>query len=332
MKRTIVFPHKPGAGGPGSFQKRFESQLVKEGFKIDYLVNQKLNPGVIFIVGGTKKIWSLLKWKLRGVPIIYRLDGINWLHKIKKTNQNNFSNYVRSEFINLISKIIHGFIADHIVYQSFFVKNWWDQKGFVKKKKYTIIHNGVDLNKFNYNSIDNDYKRVVILEGLIDYSPYAIDLVNELSKEFGKELEVYGGIHYKAEKEKLYPDVNYKGKVEFNKIPQVYSNSIYISLDINPACPNTVVEALACGAPVVGFDTGALNELLTKKTGICVNYGSNPWKLEYPDSQNLIKAIYQIKDYYKEFSCAAREHAEKNYSIEYITSEYIKILKIIMNE
>lgn len=33
--------------------------------------------------------------------------------------------------------------------------------------------------------------------------------------------------------------------------------SIYLSLDINPACPNTVIEALACGAPVVAFDTGS---------------------------------------------------------------------------
>ena len=331
MKKVIAFPHKPGSGGPGSFQRRFEAQLIKEGFNIGYLSNKKLNPDVIFIVGGTKKIFSLIKWKNKGVPIVYRLDGINWLHKVRKAKQNTFKNFFRSELINLNNKIIHGYLADFIVYQSEFVKKWWNIKGFKKRNDYAIINNGVDLKKFKPASENPFFQKLVILEGLIDYSPYAIELINELNEEFREELEIYGGIHYQSEKEKLNKDVNYKGTVEFDKIQNVYSNSIYISLDVNPACPNTVAEALACGAPVVGFDTGSLKELLTPKSGICVNYGSNPWNLEYPDSKNLMKAIKKIRLKYKDYSISAREHALRNYSIEHMTSKYIQILKNIIN-
>lgn len=72
-------------------------------------------------------------------------------------------------------------------------------------------------------------------------------------------------------------------------------NKIYLSLDINPACPNTVIEALSSGAPVVGFNTGALNELVISDSGVVVPYGSDPWNLEYPDVKSLAKAILKIK-------------------------------------
>jgi glycosyltransferase involved in cell wall biosynthesis len=327
MNKLIAFPHKPGSGGPGSFQKRFESELKKNGFQIGYLDQININPDLIFIVGGTKKIKKLLAWKLKKVPILYRLDGINWLHRIPKTHQSSFKNYVLSEAINLSNKIIHGFIADFIIYQSDFVKVWWNEKGIVKRKEHAIIHNGVDLNKFNAETNTQKELKIVILEGLLDYSPYAIHLINELADEYGDKLEVYGGIKYEIERKKLNPKVNYKGSVGFMDTPNVYKNCIYLSLDINPACPNTVIEALSCGAPVVGYDTGAIKELLTNKSGICVDYGSNPWKLEYPNVDNLKNAINTISKNYREFSDNARKHAIKKFSIESITGQYIKIIK-----
>jgi glycosyltransferase involved in cell wall biosynthesis len=331
MNKLIAFPHKPGSGGPGSFQKRFEVELKKNGFQIGYLDQKNIIPDLIFVVGGTKKIKKLLKWKRSKVPILFRLDGINWLHRIPKTRQSSFKNYARSEIINLLNKIIHAYIADFIIYQSNFVKIWWNEKGFVKRTKYAIIHNGVNLRKFNTVSSTQKNFKIVILEGFIDYSPYAINLINELANEYGEKLEVYGGIKYDVERKKLNSNVNYKGIVDFNDTPEVYKNSIYLSLDVNPACPNTVIEALSCGAPVVGYNTGAIKELITNKSGICVDYGSDPWKLDYPNVKNLKNAINTVSNNYDEFSENARKHALKNYSIENITSQYIKIINSYLN-
>jgi len=85
----ICFPHKPGKGGPGSFQKRFENSLKSKGWDIEYRSSEN-RPDVIFVVGGTKQIFWLLKMKLKKVPIIFRLDGINWLHWKKKVGIKNF--------------------------------------------------------------------------------------------------------------------------------------------------------------------------------------------------------------------------------------------------
>jgi len=140
----IALPHTPGKGGPGSFQKRFETELTNLGYKIIYANTTKLRPDLIFVVGGTSKLLWLLKCKLKGIPIVYRLDGINWIHK-KRNHKIWSKNYIIPEIQNFISKIIHSVLADEIIYQSNFVKKWWDKKGWIKKKQFTIIYNGVNL-------------------------------------------------------------------------------------------------------------------------------------------------------------------------------------------
>ena len=174
---TIMFPHPPGAGGPGSFQVRFERELKAKGYKIAYKGND-LIPDIIFVVGGTKKVIWLALMRLKRVPVLYRLDGIGWLHKKKKVSLKHFW---LGEFRNILSKSIHGFLSSYIVYQSQFANDWWERSGWRKRNKKAIIHNGViipDKTEILEAVNQRTVKRLVILEGVIDYSPYAIKLLN----------------------------------------------------------------------------------------------------------------------------------------------------------
>ena len=59
-----------------------------------------------------------------------------------------------------------------------------------------------------------------------------------------------------------------------NRSPRILrSADLLFSADVHPACPNSVIEALACGLPVIAFDTGAIREIVDDSSGAVVAYG-----------------------------------------------------------
>lgn len=333
MKSQMIigFPHKPGFGGPGSFQTRLEKELKDLGYGIVYS-DSEVNPDVILIVGGTKKIGWLRRCRKKNIPIVYRLDGINWLHKKRGAKQRNLINWLQAEAINLLYRFVHAFLANHIIYQSEFVRLWWDRSGWKKRKNYSIIGNGVDLESF-FPVKTNENVSVICLEGTLDYSPYALSLINDLNKDLNDyPFKLYGGFTTLDEKEKLNSSVDYQGKVKRSELPVVYRNTIYISLDINAACPNTVVEALGSGAPVVGYDTGALKELVGEEGGIIVPFGQDAWDISKPSTGELVQAIKKIYENYDEYSKRARALAEEKYSVKHVVKRYIEVLERMVRE
>lgn len=327
----VGFPHKAGFGGPGNFQSRFEHQLLKMGHCVTYAENEDW-PDIVLVVGGTKKLKWLRSCKRKGIPIVYRLDGINWLHRVPGSNQRTIKGWYKSTIINLLYKYTHAYLADHIIYQSKFVNNWWQLVGWNRFKPFTIIYNGVNLNEFIPPESFHD-PRVICLEGNLDYTPYAVDLINELNEKLlyqGIRLEVFGGIKFKSERMKLSSDVHYKGMLNKEHLPAAYKNSIYLSLDINAACPNTVIEAMACGAPVLGYDTGSLFELVGDSSGIIVPYGNDIWEVRKPDIDSLINAIEDIRDNYEFMSRSARTRAKSLFDISAMYEKYIEVFEELL--
>jgi glycosyltransferase involved in cell wall biosynthesis len=119
----------------------------------------------------------------------------------------------------------------------------------------------------------------------------------------------------------------FTGAVAQESIPEIdRSAHLLFSADLHPACPNSVIEALACGTPVVGFDTGALRELVPETCGRIVPYGGDPWKLETPDLPGLASAAAVILRDRPRFSRAARQHAEQALGLDQMMEGYLQAL------
>lgn len=331
--KLIVFPHPPGSGGPGSFQSRFEQELQIIGWRVAYEGGTNEIPDAILIVGGTKKIFWLIRMKFKNVPIIYRLDGLAWLHKKKKLG---IKKRVVTDFQNLLLKITHGFIANKIIYQSKFVEQWWRRDGLRIPKETHVIYNGIKIpDSTSFLTSEHSLKkRLVVLEGNIDYSPYAIDLLNHLAVSLPKDIsiEIYGNFESPGQIERLNKRLAYKSHIPRSAVLDVLFGSVYLSLDINPACPNTVIEALSVGAPVVAYDTGSISELVDNNSGVIVSYGGDPWSLSNPDVGALEGAILKAFASYETLSNGARKRAQENFSIELMIEKYLGVISNAITE
>jgi glycosyltransferase involved in cell wall biosynthesis len=121
--------------------------------------------------------------------------------------------------------------------------------------------------------------------------------------------------------------VTFLGVAPREEIPGLdRSAHIYFSAEVNPPCPNSVIEALACGLPVAGFAMGALPELVTPEAGCIVPYGGDPWKLDSPDLPGLASAAAAMLGELPRYRAGARARAESAFGVEPMVEDYLQVL------
>ncbi len=324
-KKRIYFPHRPTTGGPSSFQTRLESKLCKNGYIVLYADEEfKMKSSVIMVVNGTKKIFWLIKSKIFGVKIIHRLDGV---YTYSFNLKSGIKNFIKYRLILKLINFIRYWLADHIIYQSLYIKNSWEEYAGIKKKN-TIIYNAVNLDEFypiGKESSILDLK-VVAVEGTVQ-GELAMKALHSLT---GYHFDIYGNLGTEI-RNNIHSFQNKKiifhGSIPRENIYKVFiGRKIYLCLEINPACPNSVIEALASGVPVVGYNSGSLLELVGD-AGIILPYnGGNPNKFEAPDCNNLNLAIKKINENYNYYSKQARLRAEKFFNLD---KQFTKFKEII---
>ena len=79
-------------------------------------------------------------------------------------------------------------------------------------------------------------------------------------------------------------------------------------------CPTVVIEALSCGLPVIGSDSGGLPEMVPPSCGSLIPAPPLSWeKLITPSGEQLAAAATSILPRLRETALAARSHAEANF-------------------
>ncbi len=335
MSRIAIVPAVEGMGGVTSFRLKFEAGLKGRG--VDMTHNPDEATELVLVIAGTRNLLPLWRARRRGLRVVQRLDGINWVHRKKKTGLKHF---LRAEYGNFILSLICSRIATHILYQSEFSHRWWDDWYGKPKAPFAVVHNGVDLNIYNpngTNDLPKDEFRLLIVEGNLGGGydmglENAVQLTETLANQYHLpvELMVAGKIskeHKVSVQSRSRVPIQWAGAAPREQIPQIdRSAHLLFSADINAACPNSVIEAMACGLPVVAFDTGALNELVLGDSGRIVAYGGDVWKLDHPDITALAKAAAEILNDQSRFRSAARAQAESALGLDKMVDGYLKIL------
>lgn len=178
------------------------------------------------------------------------------------------------------------------------------------KKKYIIF--------FGCQTLDDPRKG-------IQYLLEAFQLLYEKFEEKDSVLIIAAGRNFEALKSDIPFDTLNLGYVKMTELPEIFSlATCFVCPSVNDAGPMMVNQSLCCGTPVVGFEMGALLQVVRNKgTGICT-------RLE--DSVALADGVLRIlhmdvKDYMT-MSQRCREVAMQTSSYEaqanVILSAYMK--------
>ena len=335
--QICLIPKLDGLGGMVSFQAKLIQGLKEREIPYTFDINHPDNSAIL-VIGGTRHIWQLWRAKRRGVKIVQRLNGMNWLHKVKKMP---LAAYLKSELNNQTLAFIRRYLASYIIYQSEFSRDWWQDEFGKTTKTVKVAYNGVDLSRYKPQGPEKpsqDHFRLLLVEGHLNLTSgqgleTAVRLTKTLKKDHGLTVEmiVVGDVDdaLKAHIHSMAPDlwINWKGIVPPGLIPSIdRSAHLMFSADLNAACPNSVIEALACGLPVVAYDTGALNELVKGDAGEVVPYGANYWQLEEPKIPPLADACARILQNNKHYRGSARRRAEEIFGLDRMVESYLEVL------
>ena len=333
MYRICIVPRVEGPGGVTSFRLKFEQGLRARGLEV---TNDSSEPAdALLVLAGTRHLLELRNARRRGIRIVQRLDGINWIHRIHWAGL-RYS--VRAIYGNRNLSFIRGRLADHVIYQSQFIKHWWEDWYRSTRVPSSVILNAADLSRYTPNGLHerpSGHYRLLVVEGSLagglSYGLFnAASLASELSRKFKVELMIVGHVDERTKhkmKDQSKFRIQFMDTVPREHVPWLMRSAhLLFSAEVNPPCPNSVIEALSCGLPVIGFDTGSLSELVQDDAGRLVPYGANPWKLETPDIPALAAAAVEVLDDQQRFRASARERAESVFDVKNMVDEYLKVL------
>ncbi len=223
---------------------------------------------------------------------------------------------------SVISNLISKVFSKHPVNFAFHSKIQADDYPFIKNP--TIIGNGFRLENYTFqNSVNGPLAwvgRVAPEKGLED----AVYVANEL----GEKLNVWGIIEdetYASKIEQSFPkgSVDWMGFLSTDEL-QKELGKCRVLLNTpkwNEAYGNVIVEALACGVPVVAYRRGGPSEI--------IQHGQTGYLADPDDKKNLLSYV-EIIEKIKRENC--RKWVEKNASTDIFANKVVNWLNKVMQE
>jgi glycosyltransferase involved in cell wall biosynthesis len=221
--------------------------------------------------------------------------------------------------------------ADHVVYQSVFCKEMADTHLYNRREHYSVIHNGVDLDLFHPGQGRSGRLRLLAAGSL--RHEYMLGTVlpvfARLWRRLDLELHVVGTLgqicrQQLAEFSENNPQANERikviGAIDNDDMPQQMRQAdVLLHPRLGDWCPNVVVEALACGLPVVCGSWGGAAELIGTG-GIIVP--TEKWSYGPEFVKGMATAVETVLESLAEYRVRARQRAETDFDIRHVAQEY----------
>ncbi|BBO80878.1 hypothetical protein DSCO28_14440 [Desulfosarcina ovata subsp. sediminis] len=185
------------------------------------------------------------------------------------------------------------------------------------------IHHGIDLQQFDFQPTPKDS---LLFFGRIHQDKGTREAL-EIARVCGKKLILAGIIQDQAYYDRYvapYVDndkVVYVGSVGPVERNRLLGNALALLHPIRFDEPFglSVIEAMACGTPVIAFDRGSMPELIEN--------GTNGFLVDHV--AEAVERVAQIKTIDR---AGCRQHAERHFSVDSMIDAYLQVYETILTD
>ena len=290
---------------------------------ISFFPEHLYNFNILYLLSNTPYLSSraLAMHQRRGVPIVYNQNGVFY--------QAWYAGNWRARNAEM-AVAYHA--ADYVFDQSDFCRRSADAFLEPRKGGGEVLFNAVDTSRFHMPPSKDrrgDQPLRFLITGKIDsHLTYRLtSSVSALAAARGMGLEgiltIAGWVSDDAKKEamvlaeplKIQDCIRFTGAYRQVEAPAIYQAAdVYMMTKHNDPCPNTVLEALASGLPVVYSASGGVPELVGEcgAGAPCEESWESP---QVPETEALVSAMVKVAENLTQLSPAARARAVEMFDI-----------------
>jgi glycosyltransferase involved in cell wall biosynthesis len=297
---------EPVAGGTAKFQRlarRFPNNSTR--FNLLYLGSTSL----------PRDLEPLLRLaRRRGIPVVVNQDGVAYRGWAGDATEELNARYRRALQA-----------ADYVLFQSQFSKESSDLFLGEPGGRWEILYNAVDVDHFSPAATAPEDGPVLLLGGDQTQS-YRLELAlrtfaRVLEGEPAARLLVAGRLVSPAEP--LLDELRIRDRVELvgryaqRDAPALIRRAhLLLHTKVKDPCPSAVIEAMACGLPVVYPASGGTGELVGDEAGVGVPHPDSWEHDEPPTPDALAQAVVTVLGALPVHSAEARKRAVERFSLE----------------
>jgi len=289
--------------GKHKFLKRLAASFLSKGIKI-----VENNGDILLHIG---RNFSKFKCK----KSVMRVDGLI-LNKDQEYEKKN------RKIVKSINK------SDGVIYQSIFCEKAY--KNFLNiNKKSAIIYNGASPSDFLPRNPKNYFLAFCRWRPHKRERQICESFVSAVNKGLDCDLIVAG----EASKEIIHPRIKYIGWIDVLYLKTLLSGAIAsIHLSWLDWCPNSMIESIVSGCPVIYSQSGGSGEV---GRGSGVGIGDRQWDYKEAVSlynppplneEGIVSALFYLK--HKKMESIVREE----FHIDNVANQYLYFFETILNE
>jgi glycosyltransferase involved in cell wall biosynthesis len=243
--------------------------------------------------------------------------------------------------------------ADYVLYQSAFCKQSADRYLGERNDRYEILYNSVDTDYFIPLALRNRHQNVpvyLLLAGS-HWEWYRVETsiltLRELRNQgVDARLVIAGNFFWDSDTAaareavqvfirrcNLTDAVTIHGPYTQEEAPDLFRQChILLHTKYNDPCPTLVVEAMACGLPVVYSASGGVPELVGDEGGIGVEAPLDWEQNHAPSPELLATAVKAVMENYESYARQARQRAVRRFGHQQWIQRHRQVFDMLIGD